>query len=249
MFYEKIIDLITGIKKNNVEGQFSMFKASSDEDNLPRLKDFSQSMKLEMEKEILGIYASGHPLDSYRSAIQINSDTSTVLINEEGKNNDKVKIAGIIKTKRKLVTKNNKLMCFASLEDFYGNVELIIFPNVFSQFQDLFEEGKVLAIEGYISLSDVEEAKIIVDSARKIDLEENKRLYISVEDINSENINSIKNILRRYKGKVPVIIYDEKSKKPYGVSKDMWISLENFDNLKIELLNYLNNNDNKIIVK
>ncbi|ERT57371.1 DNA polymerase III subunit alpha [Peptoniphilus sp. BV3C26] len=247
--YEKIIDLITGIKKNNVEGQFSMFKASSDEDNLPRLKDFSQSMKLEMEKEILGIYASGHPLDSYRSAIQINSDTSTVLINEEGKNNDKVKIAGIIKTKRKLVTKNNKLMCFASLEDFYGNVELIIFPNVFSQFQDLFEEGKVLAIEGYISLSDVEEAKIIVDSARKIDLEENKRLYISVEDINSENINSIKNILRRYKGKVPVIIYDEKSKKPYGVSKDMWISLENFDNLKIELLNYLNNNDNKIIVK
>lgn len=247
--YEKIIDLITGIKKNNVEGQFSMFKSSSDEDNLPRLKDFSQSMKLEMEKEILGIYASGHPLDSYRSAIQINSDTSTVLINEEGKNNDKVKIAGIIKTKRKLVTKNNKLMCFASLEDFYGNVELIIFPNVFSQFQDLFEEGKVLAIEGHISLSDVEEAKIIVDSARKIDLEENKRLYISVEDIKSENINSIKNILRRYKGKVPVIIYDEKSKKPYGVSKDMWISLENFDNLKIELLNYLNNNGDKIIVK
>ena len=134
-------------------------------------------------------------------------------------------------------------------DSFYGNVELIIFPNVFSQFQDLFEEGKVLAIEGYISLSDVEEAKIIVDSARKIDLEENKRLYISVEDINSENINSIKNILRRYKGKVPVIIYDEKSKKPYGVSKDMWISLENFDNLKIKLLNYLNNNDNKIIVK
>ncbi len=247
--YEKIIDLITGIKKNNVEGQFSMFKSSSDEDNLPRLKDFSQSMKLEMEKEILGIYASGHPLDSYRSAIQINSDTSTVLINEEGKNNDKVKIAGIIKTKRKLVTKNNKLMCFASLEDFYGNVELIIFPNVFSRFQDLFEEGKVLAIEGHISLSDVEEAKIIVDSARKIDLEENKRLYISVEDIKSENINSIKNILRRYKGKVPVIIYDEKSKKPYGVSKDMWISLENFDNLKIELLNYLNNNGDKIIVK
>ena len=95
----------------------------------------------------------------------------------------------------------------------------------------------------------MEEAKIIVDSARKIDLEENKRLYISVEDIKSENINSIKNILRRYKGKVPVIIYDEKSKKPYGVSKDMWISLENFDNLKIELLNYLNNNGDKIIVK
>lgn len=149
-----------------------------------------------------------------------------------------------------MITKTNKVMAFASLEDLFGTIELIIFPKTYSQYKNLIEDGKVLAIMGHISSSDVEDPKIIVDSLIQIQEPSDKKLYISIKSMADKNILvGIKEVLKSYRGNVPVIFYDESQKKTYGTDMSIWINEKEFENIKLELLVYLNENPNKIILK
>ena len=253
--YEKTITNISSNMKNNIEGQFSLFDNVEKKEELPKLKDFNQESKLEMEREIIGVYVSGHPLDPYSSILKSVSTTSTVEINEDFKSGKvsydiPVKIGGIIKTKKTMITKNKKMMAFATFEDLYGQLELIIFPNVFSKYQELVNSGEIVLIRGNAQGSEEEEAKIIVNSMTSLKETSEKRVFIKIDSINNLNIvNAIKNILRNYSGNTPVILFSQEDRKSYGTEKVLWINELKFEDLKIELLNLLENDPNRIVMK
>ena len=241
--------------RNNIRGQVTLFGNLNKSEDLPNLKDFSLRDKLNMEKEVIGIYVSGHPLDDYRPALISFSNTNTGEIFESYNSssliqNKDIRIAGLLKNKKTMITKTNKVMAFASLEDLFGTIELIIFPKTYSQYKNLIEDGKVLAIMGHISSSDVEDPKIIVDSLIQIQEPSDKKLYISIKSMADKNILvGIKEVLKSYRGNVPVIFYDESQKKSYGTDMSIWINEKEIENIKLELLVYLNENPNKIILK
>lgn len=253
--YEKVMENNQKSIRNNIRGQVTLFGNLNKSEDLPNLKDFSLRDKLNMEKEVIGIYVSGHPLDDYRPALISFSNTNTGEIFESYNSssliqNKDIRIAGLLKNKKTMITKTNKVMAFASLEDLFGTIELIIFPKTYSQYKNLIEDGKVLAIMGHISSSDVEDPKIIVDSLIQIQEPSDKKLYISIKSMADKNILvGIKEVLKSYRGNVPVIFYDESQKKSYGTDMSIWINEKEFENIKLELLVYLNENPNKIILK
>lgn len=247
--YERILESIQSGIKNNVKGQFSMFNEKTDEDELPNLKDFDEKVKLNMEYEMLGIYASGHPLNPYRNAIESSSSTNTSKIFEDPKNGQNVKISGIIKQKRNLITKNNKMMCFATLEDFFGTIELIVFPNVFQNYGKLVEEEEVISVTGTISASEVEDPKILVNTITPVKESDNRTLYIAVKNFDEGMNRALTGIFRRYRGNNPIIIYDENKKTPFKIIRDLYIDLERVEELKYEVLPLIDNDPNKFIVK
>lgn len=253
--YEKVMENNQKSIRNNIRGQVTLFGNLNKSEDLPNLKDFSLRDKLNMEKEVIGIYVSGHPLDDYRPALISFSNTNTGEIFESYNSssliqNKDIRIAGLLKNKKTMITKTNKVMAFASLEDLFGTIELIIFPKTYSQYKNLIEDGKVLAIMGHISSSDVEDPKIIVDSLIQIQEPSDKKLYISIKSMADKNILvGIKEVLKSYRGNVPVIFYDESQKKSYGTDMSIWINEKEIENIKLELLVYLNENPNKIILK
>lgn len=253
--YENIIDNAINSVRNNIAGQFSLFdNVNSDKEELPNLKDFNKRTKLEMEREILGIYISGHPLDSYRDIIKSIKGTNTNQIREKYENGEEkdyyLTIAGIFKGKKTMITKNKKIMAFAKLEDLYGQVELVIFPNVYEREVEKLVDGSIVVIEGHIQQSDVEEPKILVDKINPIKEPSSNKLYISLEDSNDKNlIETIKLILSKYKGNSPVIFYFMNNKKAFGLEEKYWIDEKRIDDLKIDLLNYLDNDPDRIVLK
>lgn len=249
--YEKIIDRIHSDKKRNIEGQFSIFdtvEESIDKDNAPDLKEFPQEKLLEMEKEILGIYVSGHPLEPFEKEISKISTITTVEINEtlvdesddESKglsgvwDGKKIRIAGLVLEKKNKITKNNNMMAFMTIEDMYGVIETIVFPKTYERYKDLLNEGKVIVIEGKLSLSEVEEPKIICERLSTLDRFKKKKVYIKIVGDDMEtSMEEIKSTISKYPGKNPVYIYVEKENKAFLSDKSLWIN--NDENAIVEL--------------
>lgn len=253
--YERIIEAGQKSLRNNIKGQVSIFHEVAKDEDLPNLKDFPLRDKLDMEKEVIGIYISGHPLDGYRPVLKTFSNTNTGEIFENYRDqgqmpNGKIKIAGMIKNKKTMITKTNKLMAFASLEDLFGTIDLVIFPQVYSKYKEIIKDNKVLGVDGHISSSDVEEPKILVDSIKELREADNKNLYLSVSSLkNKELLSAIQKVLKANRGNTPVIFYDEDEKKGYGTDISMWVDASKIEIIKMELLTYLDGDPNKILLK
>ena len=178
--FENIIDIIQSDKKKALTGQLNMFEIS--EESVTKKEDLYQMMEVEelpkkeilsMEKEMLGLYVSGHPLDNYISYIEKNATikSSELLIDEEaGENNvniekldgKEVNLIGIITSVRTKITKNNEIMAFVSFEDLEGNINLIAFPKTFSGYRDVIYEDNIVRITGRISAKEDEVTVIIL---------------------------------------------------------------------------------------
>lgn len=238
--FEKTIDGIHADRKRNLEGQYSLFDRVEDStkvDNLPDLKEFPQKTLLAMEKEMLGIYVSGHPLEPYDRELKRVSNISTVeLIQElndtnEGlgpRDGDRVTIGGIIVEKKNKITKNNNMMAFITLEDLYGSVECIVFPQTYDRFNEfLFEDGFVV-IDGRLSMSEVEEPKIICEKIRELKQYKMDKIYLKIPKNKDINVfEQIKPILKEHTGDIPVYVYLESEKRMIVADRSLWISAEN----------------------
>lgn len=235
--YEKVIDGISSDRKRNVKGQFSLFdtgEETSKRDNVPDLKEFPKDVLLNMEKEILGIYVSGHPLESVEEEIEKVSSITTAEIHgtveEEsdglGKVRDgkKIRLAGLLVEKKNKITKNNNMMAFVTIEDMYGVIETIVFPRTYDKYNNILEEGKVVVIEGKLSLSEVEEPKIICERISKLSRFKKDKIYIKILGDDIENsMKDIKHTLKKFRGENPVYLYIEKDKKAFLSDKSLWI--------------------------
>ena len=234
--FETIIDTIQSYNKKGMDGQVTMFDlgSSSDltseaENNLEEIKyNFSEQPELNekellsMEKEMLGIYVSGHPLQKIREQIiastnissmqmkdidEINSigadgDKSDVRVEEVAKFTDgqEVRIAGIITSVKKKYTKNNKIMAFISIEDLYGSAEIIVFEPTYLKAQDVLVEENVVLISGRLSIREDDETKIVANRIENFGTSKPKMLTLNITNTTEEQKAKLRGAIKFFGG-------------------------------------------------
>jgi DNA polymerase-3 subunit alpha len=259
--FEKIIDGVHTDIKRNIKGQYSIFDTLNvvkNKDNLPDLKEFPQKILLDMEKETLGIYVSGHPLAPYEKELKMISNISTSEIYSDLEENStevsgikdgqRIKIGGIVVEKKNKITRNNNIMAFLTLEDFYGSIECIVFPKTYQIYNRILEDNELIIIEGRLSLSEVEEPKIICEKIMPLNKLELQKVYLKITKYRNNDIfDRINSILKKYSGDIPIYIYLENTKQTLVADRSLWINLDN--EKTIEELKRLLGKENVVISK
>lgn len=211
MSYELMMDTLS--RSNELEGQLSLFSEDDAPGEYPikSEEEYSKAQLLSMEREMLGIYISGHPADAYYKAA-LNSGGMTVgRLLSECKDKQSVKVTALLASKRVHVTKQNKTMCFAVIEDMSGEIECLIFASTYELFAELLETGKILCFEGNISCEDDNEPKLLVNRISVPEpVSEDKTLYIRFSGRSDSRIPAVKQLLKKNKGStVTKICFDD----------------------------------------
>lgn len=180
--YTQIIDSINQDKKHTMAGQLSLFDIAPEEDKnefeirMPQAAEYPKETILIFEKEVLGIYLSGHPLERYRNMMEkmISAKTSDFQPDDETGipevyDNQKVIVGGMITDKTIKYTKNNKVMAFLTVEDLVGTVEVVVFPRDYEKCQMFLNEDARLFIQGRVSAEDDKASKLILEKVRLFD--------------------------------------------------------------------------------
>ncbi|KXG74933.1 DNA polymerase III subunit alpha [Thermotalea metallivorans] len=252
--YEKVLEGIHQDRKRNIDGQMSLFSTFEEvmpqtmkEDVLPNVAEFPSKILLAMEKEMLGLYISGHPLAEYAEEIkEISTVTTGDLLdlrdefeNSDLKDGSYVRMAGLVVHRQNKVTKNNHMMAFISLEDLYGTVEVLVFPNVYEKYVSLLTEDSAVIVEGKISMKEDEQPKIIAEKilpltkkqkyAGEKDNGEKMKLCLKISrDKDISLIEQMKPTLEKWKGNVPVYLYVEGKDRKMQVmkaDKSLWVKI------------------------
>ena len=229
--FEKTVDDTSSSSRSNFSGQVSFLGDEELNDDLPAIQPFSKEYTLRLEKEAIGVYLSGHPLDEYADVIK---NTATAYISDiissfDGSNRGNIKdgqevrICGIITSVNVKVTKNNSRMAFVQLEDLSGSIEIVVFPNKFDAFERLVSEGSKVCIIGKVDGDDEATSKILADNISELKMASNKKAYIKIPTGKESKIDMVKELLKLYSGDVPVYIYVESEKKYYSADKEFWI--------------------------
>jgi DNA polymerase-3 subunit alpha len=254
--YPSMLDTVNREKKDNMSGQISLFDLGDEELShaneiaLPEIEEYEKEEFLSYEKEVLGIYISGHPLEDYANLLQKNSNCTSqdfVLEAEEdgegggmakvtdGKN---VIIGGMITSKTIKTTRSNTLMAFLTLEDMYGTVEIIVFPNVYERKRDLLGEDAKVFIRGRANVEEDKDGKIICQDI--IPFENlpcelwlrlpNKKVFLEMEP-------EIYGRLSDYEGNDRIVVYLQEEKqmkqlpKSRGVNARLAVSQKALDGM------------------
>lgn len=238
--YESLIESAQNNFRKNLEGQLSLFQMNAESMNgtdisgkMPDVANFSKDMLMAMEKEMLGIYLTGHPLADYEDKISRISTITSENLASAGENSDiqdgmMVTMAGMINSKKTLLTKKNKMMAFVQLEDLFGTTEVIVFPNVYERALNLLNNDAVIVVRGTISFKEEEEPKLLADKIFDINafnggpVNGTVRLTIPEELEEALCLTEIRNIITEHKGDTPVIITVEASNKKYRTNPDLW---------------------------
>ncbi len=251
--FEKMMEGISQIRKRNMAGQLSIFEMSMgsetlgvtdvfrEEDIFPDIKEYPGKVLLSMEKEMLGLYISGHPLSEFEREINelvtvFSSDLNGSTIDgEDGISMDGLKniedgkhvtIGGIITSKKTKTTKNNNLMAFLTIEDLYGTMEVIVFPTILERFSKLLEIDSIILIKGKISIKEEEQPKIICEEVSSLKKTKIQKLYLKITgDMDSEYLESLKCLLKYFAGNIPVCLYDEGQKKVKVIEREYWVTV------------------------
>lgn len=219
--YVRILDRITNDKKNNMAGQMTLFDIASEEQKeefdikLPDVGEYSKEMRLAFEKEVLGIYVSGHPLEEYEALWRKNIKNTTMdfLLDEETHSMHltdgmRTTIGGIVTEKKIKYTKNEQVMAFLTLEDLLGSIEVIVFPKTYSKYGSLlFEDSKVF-LTGRVSGEEERDGKLICEEVTAFE-DVPRKLWIqfaSKEEYES-SVSDMHKIMQNSEGKDSVVIY------------------------------------------
>ena len=174
--YDSMMDSIASSRKKNLEGQMGLFGMLEEDDAaaaipIPKLNEMNKADLLALEKETMGIYISGHPMDDYRECLR-NTHVVRIgsLLDEENSYTDDqiISVAGIIQNVKMKTTRNHSAMAYVTIEDDTASLEMIAFSNVLSQYGGYLREGSPVVITGRLSLRDDKEPQIVVNRARPI---------------------------------------------------------------------------------
>lgn len=219
--FSTIMDNLASEKKKSMAGQMTLFDLVPEEEKkdyeicLPKLEEYSKEIKLGFEKEVLGIYLTGHPLEEYeeRWRKNISAVTADFVLDEETnavkiRDNQSVTVGGMITEKTIKYTKNNKVMAFLTLEDLLGTVEVIVFPNSYEKYHDLLNEDEKVFITGRANVEEDKNGKIICEKIVAFD-QVKRELWIQFETKESfeEKEQKLYEMLHDSDGKDTVVIY------------------------------------------
>ena len=249
--YERLIEIRTEKNKSNISGQLDMFSSSfgaptaAPKFEYPRLPEFPLKEKLMLEKESSGMYFSGHMIDSYSENVAHIAPQSIadMLDVENIKEKQRVKLCGIISSVTVKTTRKNEKMAFVKIEDRFGEIECLVFPNKYAECYQHIRLDAPVFVEGTVSLREDEEPKILVNAVDEL-VENEKykemmskqaerqsritaqapssqptatskitKLYLRVPDLECVQYLKAKNIVDIFDGNVRVIFYDSHASK------------------------------------
>ncbi len=212
------LNILAGVQNNNkknVEGQLSLFGGDFIEDtenfvndDLPNIEEFENSLLLKNEKAVLGVYLTGHPLNDYLGVIKRNVTVTSkdLAYNEEEDNNhlDKSRavICGVINTISTKYTRNNSKMCFITVEDLYGEIEVVIFAKTYEKYAQIIKEENSVIISGTVDLKDEENAKVLANEIKLCDTER----IVQISITNSIDKRGLFDVIKNHKGESKIVI-------------------------------------------
>ncbi len=281
--YESEIESAQNTAKKNIAGQLSLFEIASGDTTkqaslrqLPDIENFSKKVLLSMESEYLGVYLTGHPLDEHKASLDkfvtITGEAFAAAVEsqdeesegmqqcEELKDGMKVRVAGRIVSKRTLIDKRNAQMAFIEIEDFFGNIEVVVFARVYEKYKNLTVEDAIVGIKGKISLREGKAPTVNAemffsmdeigtallsdkDRKRKDDYESRMlKLRIPAHLDEKDVMFEIQRLIGKNRGETPVVIYVEKTGKAFRTGEDLQANLN--EEFLIKLLEILESEDN-----
>jgi len=242
--FEGVLDIISGETKKSIQGQVTMFDIATEETtekhkyNVVKKEEYDERTLLDMEKEMLGIYISGHPLEKIKEEIKANTNINTLQMinmkeeNDLSKDGKQVKYAGIITSVKKKYTKNNTIMAFVSIEDMYGTTEIIVFDSCYSRSSKALIEDNVVMVEGRLSIREDDDVKIVANTiinfedipkntktAEKKESAKPRVLNLDIRDIGEEQKSKLRGAIKFFSGdknNIAVQIIDKEGIKPCG---------------------------------
>ena len=236
--FEKIMDTINNQGRNSLANQVTMFDIVEPEETVKYqytvLKELDERELLSQEKEMLGIYVSGHPLEKLREAISNQTNITSIQIkdlNEENSGNFKdgqtVKYAGTITGIKKKYTKRNTIMAFVTVEDLYGSAELVVFDSVYSRCDSILIDENVILVEGRLSIKEDEEARIIVQNIKEFSENDSAnnsngrktKMIIDITELTSNQKERLKGAIKFFSGdkvNMRLSIIEKTQEKPCG---------------------------------
>ncbi|KPI46625.1 DNA polymerase III subunit alpha [Clostridioides difficile] len=245
--YESLLESVSMDRKKNVQGQISLFDAfgDSEEDNdfqqiysLPKRQEYEEREKLNLEKEVLGMYVSGHPLSQFEKELQEKTSIDNGKLNslkedEEAyiqMNETDAIMGGMIVNKTIKTTKRNEIMAFIELEDLYGAIEIVVFPQLLQKYNVILNEDNIIYVKGTLSIKEGENAKLIAREIKDIDdstdfatrnynsgrtksiqnikPESGKKLYLKIDSMSdTDTTNNIVEIAKQHPGNDSIYLY------------------------------------------
>ena len=224
--YANIMDHIANEKKSGIQGQMSLFDIVDEENrdkfeiSLPDISEFDKDMLLEFEKETLGIYVSGHPLDEYEQLLKKNITRMSVDFmyqEEEGitrvSDGELVTVGGIVTDKRLVYTKKGEAMARFGIEDLTGVIKAIAFPSVYRKFNELIKDDSKVFVRGRAQVMEQKDGELIVETVSSID-DLPRKIWIKFADMAGYGLSESKlNGLLGETGKDEAVIYIENTKQ------------------------------------
>ena len=257
--YAQIMDRLHNAGRNSMAGQMTLFDIVSEDDKkqyeipLPDVGEFPGDLLLEFEKDVLGIYVSGHPLDDYIGMWKkrISNTTADFYLDDETgkpavKDNEKAIIGGIISDKKIKYTKNDQIMAFLTVEDLVGSIEVIVFPKTYEANAARLDADAKVFIEGRVSVEDDRDAKLIAQKVTLFD-EIPRTVWLRFDNKNAyeEKDPELKRIIADSDGRDEIAIFLKDTKQIKKLGRSATVKA---DKVMIERLEELAGKDNVQVV-
>jgi DNA polymerase-3 subunit alpha len=261
MIYVQILEQINQDKKNSMPGQFTLFDMVSEEEKeqfevkLPEVGEYDKETLLAFEKEVMGIYISGHPMEEYEEVWKKNvtAFTSDFVLDEEtnaikAEDGKSVVIGGMITSKTIKHTKNDKIMAFITIEDLVGSVEVVIFPRDYERNSSNIVEDNKVFIRGKVNVEDDRDGKVICEKIIPFDsLDKEVWIKFANKELFQQEEEKLYEMIKESDGNDSVVIYVEDVKAIKRLSPSKNIRAEK--SLISELAKYFGKNNVKVVEK
>jgi len=264
-----LIDGQTQTKKSTLAGQLSLFdmdesvEEAPTTDELPNIREFPKRLLLSDEKELMGMYISGHPLADYEETLSRYSNLTSLDFADDEDGESKlqdgktIKYGGMITSKSVKYTKaENKAFCFLTVEDMYGAVEVIVFTQMYEKFGARLQQDQVIIVQGRVSAREDEATKLVAQdmlfyediahsipehsaptAPRVVEAQSFTRTFwVKVPAANQVPLKTITDILSAHHGNTKVIIYNEAQNKKYQVKEEFWVTPTHILSQELEAL-------------
>ena len=245
--YAGVLDGVNSERKSMISGQATLFDFAEEDSkadlevSMPEVGEFDKELILAFEKEVLGVYISGHPLEEYEEMLHLNvTRYSNDFIPVEGsdipvvRDEETAVIGGLVAGKTVKTTRTNSMMAFVSIEDMLGIVEVIVFPKDYEKYRMLLEDDRKVFVKGRVTVEEDKPAKLICSKIVPFD-EVPRELWIQCQTKEKylETEDWLFQTLTRYDGRSTVVIYlrEEKAKKQLPRSRTVQIDKGLLENL------------------
>jgi DNA polymerase-3 subunit alpha len=226
---ESVMDKASLIQKETSNGQSALFQMERrvslpEEAEIDDAAEFSPDELLRMEKEMLGLYISGHPLASVKELLEEQADTKASDLPER-KEGELVVVGGILSSCRKLTTRRKELMMIGNVEDLTGTIPLVVFPRAYEKYASMLSDDAVVIIKGKVNIDSMnDEKKVICDVVKPLSKEKGRIFHVKVDREKFNSLPELKNIFSSYKGKDPVYLHMDG--KVIKVGEEHYVSID-----------------------